>query len=87
MCGTGYRRTSAPHDAEGACADVDECADGRERCAPGVCINTEGGFQCDCDVGYEPSPDLMECIGETPTLSTLGLRSYLFITSTNLITD
>ncbi|KAJ8714768.1 hypothetical protein PYW07_002993 [Mythimna separata] len=35
-----------------------------DRCAPGVCINTEGGFACDCDAGYQPSDDGMACIGE-----------------------
>lgn len=59
----GYKRTSAPHDAADACEDVDECAEGGERCAPGVCINTDGGFACDCDAGYEPSEDGRACIG------------------------
>ncbi|KAJ8714769.1 hypothetical protein PYW07_002994 [Mythimna separata] len=35
-----------------------------DRCSPGVCINTEGGFACDCDAGYQPSDDGMACIGE-----------------------
>lgn len=70
---TGYRRTSAPHDAADACEDVDECAEGAAgagagegRCAPGVCINTDGGFVCDCDAGYEPSDDGRACIGGYP---------------------
>lgn len=66
-CGvSGYRRTAAAHDAADACEDVDECAERRERCAPGVCINTEGGFLCDCDTGYQRSDDGHACIGALP---------------------
>ncbi|XP_028171168.1 latent-transforming growth factor beta-binding protein 4-like [Ostrinia furnacalis] len=57
-----YRRTSAPHDAPDACEDIDECAERPERCSPGVCINTDGGFACDCDAGFEPSDDGTACI-------------------------
>ncbi|MBT9561023.1 MAG: hypothetical protein IV100_33675 [Myxococcales bacterium] len=36
------------------CADVDECADGTAVC-PGdtVCVNTSGGYDCECPPGYE----------------------------------
>lgn len=61
----GYRRTSAPHDSPDACADVDECEERPERCSPGVCINSDGGFVCDCDAGYELSEDGTACIGMT----------------------
>lgn len=62
--GAGYRRTGAAHDAADACEDVDECSERPDRCAPGVCINTDGGYSCDCDAGYEPNDDGTECIGE-----------------------
>jgi cysteine-rich repeat protein len=33
----------------GACADVDECADGTDDCLDGsTCVNTVGGFTCTC---------------------------------------
>ncbi len=31
--------------------DIDECINGTENCAD-ICVNTEGGFQCDCNPGY-----------------------------------
>ena len=35
--------------------DVDECADGTDSCfrEHGGCINTDDGYQCFCDPGYE----------------------------------
>ena len=32
--------------------DIDECGDGSSDCSNG-CINTPGGFYCDCDPGYK----------------------------------
>ncbi|MCB9786920.1 MAG: DUF1929 domain-containing protein [Deltaproteobacteria bacterium] len=44
-CALGY--------AGPACADVDECADGADTCAPdAACTNTDGGFECACLSGF-----------------------------------
>ena len=43
------------------CADVDECA-GTHGCQQ-VCINTDGGFRCDCDSGFELNSDNNTCSG------------------------
>ena len=36
------------------CTDNDECIDGTHVCAANAtCINTDGGYNCSCDSGYE----------------------------------
>ncbi|MCH2109283.1 MAG: leucine-rich repeat domain-containing protein [Polyangiaceae bacterium] len=47
-CADGYELV------EGRCEDVDECALGRDRCAPdhGVCQNQAGGYDCSCEDGF-----------------------------------
>jgi len=42
--------------------DLDECAEGQNQCQQS-CINTFGSFKCDCDVGYQPTPDQTSCTG------------------------
>ncbi|XP_078660137.1 uncharacterized protein LOC144904866 [Branchiostoma floridae x Branchiostoma belcheri] len=35
------------------CTDIDECVDGSHQCSDNtVCVNTEGGYWCDCLPGY-----------------------------------
>ncbi|XP_019512466.1 PREDICTED: complement component C1q receptor [Hipposideros armiger] len=48
LCPQGYQLDSTQRD----CVDVDECQD--SPCAQ-ECINTPGGFHCQCWVGYESS--------------------------------
>lgn len=43
------------------CADVDECAGGAACGAAGVCVNTEGSYQCSCHHGYRLSVDGKQC--------------------------
>ncbi|KAI5643950.1 calcium-binding EGF domain-containing protein [Phthorimaea operculella] len=59
MC---YRRTDAPHDSKDACEDINECEEETDTCSPGVCINTDGDYACDCDPGWELSEDGHTCI-------------------------
>ncbi|XP_004477081.1 complement component C1q receptor [Dasypus novemcinctus] len=49
-CWVGYQL--GPGEGEGACLDVDECAQGLAPCAQ-ACSNTLGSFYCSCDTGYE----------------------------------
>ncbi|GBP21742.1 Fibrillin-3 [Eumeta japonica] len=70
-CPEGFRRVSGE---DGECEDVDECDEKPERCAPGVCLNTEGAFMCDCDQGYQPSNDGQACIGNTIVHKALHLH-------------
>uniref|UniRef100_A0A8C9L8A4 Fibrillin 2 n=1 Tax=Pavo cristatus TaxID=9049 RepID=A0A8C9L8A4_PAVCR len=43
-------------------SDIDECERNPLLCRGGMCVNTEGSFQCDCPVGHELSPSREECI-------------------------
>lgn len=46
-CAPGYEGTP------GSCEDIDECAAANACGANARCINTEGGFFCACNAGYE----------------------------------
>lgn len=66
-CATGWMREDE------TCVDVDECkAEGdNERCKGEyeICVNTEGSFRCDCEVGYIRNKDgicEVDVIAEAP---------------------
>ena len=42
--------------------DIDECRDIPGICRYGRCRNTDGGFICECDDGYEPGLGGKTCI-------------------------
>lgn len=44
------------------CADVDECVKAGV-CSDGRCVNTEGSFQCDCQIGFTTNPEGTACLG------------------------
>jgi hypothetical protein len=47
---------------EGICKDIDECAAGTHTCGTGGhCINSVGGYSCDCKSGYVPNDDSTKC--------------------------
>jgi len=49
VCEEGYE-----FDDEGACVDIDECAEGLDDCGEGAtCVNEPGGYTCVCEEGYE----------------------------------
>ncbi|XP_004635637.1 thrombomodulin [Octodon degus] len=48
MCATGYKLAADQH----SCEDVDDCAQVPHVCQQ-LCVNTDGGFQCMCDAGFE----------------------------------
>ena len=55
-------------------ADNDECMDGTDLCAANAtCINTDGGYNCSCDVGYEG--DGFNCTSKIVTW-TYGVSTY-----------
>lgn len=45
-------------------ADVDECASSMStHGCQHICINTDGGFRCDCNSGFELNSDNSTCSG------------------------
>ncbi|KAK6010733.1 calcium binding EGF domain protein, partial [Ostertagia ostertagi] len=46
------------------CEDIDECAENRHNCDPAssTCVNTDGGFKCECYEGYEGTGGV--CVGK-----------------------
>ena len=55
----------APQD--GACADVDECASDLATCpANTLCVNTEGGYACECAPGYVQPAGATDCVACPP---------------------
>lgn len=43
--------------------EIDECATGTHGCEQ-ICINTVGGYKCDCKLGYELHSDGKKCEGQ-----------------------
>lgn len=52
---------------------MDECSED-DQCKNGVCVNTPGGFTCDCNDGYFVAPDGRSCIGKLMLASVLLLQ-------------
>ncbi|VDK54743.1 unnamed protein product, partial [Anisakis simplex] len=50
-CDANYRY----NNQTGQCEDIDECEENRHSCDPStsICINTDGGYRCECADGYE----------------------------------
>ncbi|XP_050685596.1 fibulin-2-like [Leptidea sinapis] len=47
----------------GKCEDIDECTNGLATCAAvELCVNTEGGFRCDCQPNWRLDPDRQRCV-------------------------
>ena len=44
------------------CDDIDECSEKPDLCRPGRCINTQGGYECQCPRDYMLSPDGHQCV-------------------------
>ncbi|CBY37716.1 unnamed protein product [Oikopleura dioica] len=75
VCSTGYTPvydiTQNTTDANGvnyydvvSCEDVNECDWGNVTCSSvTMCVNTDGSFNCGCEVGYTTDPSCNACIG------------------------
>ena len=44
------------------CVEINECTLNADDCQQ-VCVNTEGGFQCECFEGYMLNDDQKNCSG------------------------
>ncbi|KAG8438201.1 hypothetical protein GDO86_008767 [Hymenochirus boettgeri] len=56
VCPVGFRMTETANGV--ICTDIDEC---EAAACSGTCINTEGGFICDCGPGMKLSADRTVC--------------------------
>ena len=57
--------------------DINECENNNGRCEQ-ICVNSEGAYECVCNVGYRLSHDGRRCIkgtGIVPVLATRGLKT------------
>lgn len=43
--------------------DINEC-DNPDNCLYGTCVNNQGGYICQCPMGYENNPTGTGCIGK-----------------------
>lgn len=44
--------------------DTDECASGENTCEHGYCVNTDGSFTCQCELGFQLDKSGKKCVGE-----------------------
>ncbi|XP_029821811.1 von Willebrand factor C and EGF domain-containing protein [Manacus vitellinus] len=58
VCPVGFSMAETPNGVR--CTDIDECRSGA---CEGPCVNTEGGFVCQCGSGRELSTDRRSCRG------------------------
>ncbi|CAH2326190.1 von Willebrand factor C and EGF domain-containing isoform X1 [Pelobates cultripes] len=56
VCPLGFKMTETSNGV--TCTDINECTTSS---CEGTCINTEGGFICDCGLGLKLSPDGSSC--------------------------
>ncbi|XP_041445874.1 von Willebrand factor C and EGF domain-containing protein [Xenopus laevis] len=56
VCPVGFRMAETVNGV--TCTDIDEC---EASSCEGTCVNTEGGFMCDCGPGMKLSTDRMSC--------------------------
>ena len=54
------------------CEDVDECSLASDLCRPGRCVNTDGGYECQCPRDYMLAPDGNECVDMRKELCYMG---------------
>lgn len=48
-----------------SCEDIDECKNDPTLCENGNCVNTAGGYECDCDMGFTRSKQGRSCLGQS----------------------
>ncbi|XP_069821838.1 von Willebrand factor C and EGF domain-containing protein isoform X3 [Dendropsophus ebraccatus] len=57
VCPIGFRMTETSNGV--TCTDIDECATSS---CKGTCLNTEGGYMCDCGPGLRLAADRSTCL-------------------------
>ena len=64
------------------CIDIDECADNTHECGAGqICQNRQGGYDCECPVGYVVGPN-DQCV-DVDECSTYARENYKSICEQN----
>ena len=63
--------------------DINECENNNGGCDQ-RCVNSFGGFRCDCFEGYIHNKSTNQCNGENKKLSTLYLKHFISYQLTNL---
>ncbi|XP_046357626.2 uncharacterized protein LOC124135954 isoform X3 [Haliotis rufescens] len=65
-CNTGWNGTNCETNVNECSADPPACSGANE-----TCRDTSGSFACDCEAGFQKSPDNTQCIGcQSPTYGT-----------------
>ena len=57
--GPGYAPVVFPDIFE----DINECKDFPDICKNGVCVNTDGSFRCECELGFTLDETGHSCVG------------------------
>lgn len=57
--------------------DSDECAENGNLCENGHCLNLQGGFRCECDMGFVPTPEGKACKGKKKQKYIKAIPDYL----------
>ena len=68
-----------PKDNSNIVVDVNECLDDVTNVCEFGCINIEGSFYCDCDLGYTLDIDERTCNGNAICLQRLLMLLVLFM--------
>ena len=50
---------------DGQCDDINECDDNNGGCEQ-TCVNTDGSYHCECEVGFMLQPDGQHCVPGEP---------------------
>ncbi|XP_013168797.1 PREDICTED: fibrillin-1-like [Papilio xuthus] len=85
ICEMGYHFNTST----GTCEDINECTNGQANCATvEICVNTEGGYRCECPPNWELDSRRQRCIpirnnqhfpqgyGNEPTYNAVGPIHY-----------
>ncbi|XP_013200140.1 fibrillin-1 [Amyelois transitella] len=59
LCDVGYHHNSQT----GKCEDINECVNGQANCAAiEICVNTDGGYRCDCPPNWRLDEVRQRCV-------------------------
>ena len=56
-------------------SDVEECSDGTHSCSQ-LCVELDGGYECDCSDGYELGDNKVTCKGTCSNITSSANITY-----------